>query len=84
MRSVDSAGLLGCFAWIVQIVFWGLLYYGRDELGPKWIGALALLWLAGWWVSTLLPGGAYLFMSLVAAIDIILVLVVLQGDLRIT
>lgn len=69
---------------LVHLVFWGLLYRGRDELGPKWTWSLALLWPLGWWASTVLPGGAYFFRSLVAVLDIVLVLVVLGGDIRIT
>lgn len=84
MRIVEGAVTLGCFEWIVRLVFWGLLFYGRDELGPRWTWSLALLWLAGWWVSTLFPGGAYLYMALVALIDVVLVLVIFQGDIRFT
>jgi len=82
MRIVEATGSLGCFEWVARLAFWGLLFYGRDELGPKWTWTLALLWLAGWWLSGLFPGGPYVFMSLVAMIDIVLVLVVFQGDIR--
>lgn len=81
---IVETGSLGCFAWLAHLVFWGLLLRGRDELHPKWVWGLVLLWLAGWWASRLLPGGPYLFMSLVAVLDIVLVLVVLGGDVRIT
>ena len=79
-----ETGSLGCFAWLTHLVFWGLLLRGRDELGPKWMWALVAVWLVGWRACTLLPGGPSLFMSLVALIDIVLVLVVLGGDIRIT
>jgi hypothetical protein len=46
--------------------------------------ALVAVWLVGWRACALLPGGPSLFMSLVALIDIVLVLVVLGGDIRIT
>lgn len=67
MRIVD--GSLGCFAWLVHLVFWGFLLRGRDELGTRWAWGLALFWLAGWRACALLPGGAYLFLSFVALID---------------
>jgi hypothetical protein len=79
-----SQGSLGCFEWIIRLVFWVLLWLSRDELGPGWFWGLAIFWLAGWWISTLVPGGPYLFMSLLALVDIALVLVVFQGDVRIT
>lgn len=77
-------GSLGCFGWLVRLIFWALLWSGRDELGLRWTSSLALLWVAGWWLCSLTPGGAYLFTSLVALADIVLVLVVLGGDIRIT
>lgn len=77
-------GSLGCFGWLVQFVLWGLLYYGRHDLGPKWICTLLLLWLAGCGLFSLIPGGLYFFMAFVALMDIALVLVVFQGDVRLT
>lgn len=75
---------LGCFGWIVRLVFWGLLWSDRNELGPRWTWGLALLWVVVWWLCSLFPGGPYLFISLVALADIVLVLVVFGGDIRIT
>jgi hypothetical protein len=77
-------GSLGCFGWLVRLVFWALLLSGRDELGPRWTWGLALLWVAVWWLCSLIPGGTHLFTSLVALTDIVLVLVVFGGDVRIT
>jgi hypothetical protein len=77
-------GSSGCYVWLVGLVFWGLLWYGRDDLGPKWTWTLVFLWLAGWGISTLLPGFSGFFMPVVALLDIVLVLVVFQGDVRIS
>jgi hypothetical protein len=74
----------GCFGWIINLVFWALLYSGRDELDPRWRWSLALVWVALWLGASRIPGGDLFFMSLVALLDIILVMVVLKGDVRIT
>lgn len=74
----------GCYGWLVNLVFWALLYQGRDELDPRWRWGLAFVWVALWLGASRIPGGALFFMSLVALLDIILVLVVLKGDVRIT
>ncbi|HEV8578158.1 MAG TPA: hypothetical protein VGX68_03665 [Thermoanaerobaculia bacterium] len=81
---MDGATSLGCFAAIVHLVFWSLLLGGRDELSPKWRWGLVLAWPAGWWISSQIPGGGYAFMSLVALADIVLILAVLGGDVRLT
>jgi len=36
------------------------------------------------WALSHLPGGGYLLMSFTAALDIVLVLIVLKGDVRIS
>ncbi len=75
---------MGCFGLIVHLAFWGLLWHGRDKIGLRWKVGLVLLYALGWWGSRLLPGGPYFFLSLLALIDIVLVLVVFEGDVRIT
>jgi hypothetical protein len=77
-------GSIGCFGWIVRLVFFGLLWHGRDELGPRWILGLVLAWLAGWGLSLVIPGGPAFFISLTAILDIVLVLVIFKGDIRLT
>lgn len=77
-------GYVGCLGWIVGLIFWALLFYGRDDLGPKWTWTLALLWLAGWGIAYLLSGAAPFFMPFVALLDVVLVLAAFQGDLRIS
>lgn len=84
MLRKRSMAYLGCFGWFVSLVFWGLLYYGRYNLLPRWVWTLACIWLAGWGISALIPGFSGLFMPFVALLDIVLVLVVFQGDVRLT
>lgn len=71
------------------VLFWVLLFLGRGELGLKWILILIGLWagaLAGMtWIFHSWPGlGGYLFMSFQAIVDIVLILVIFRGDIRIT
>jgi hypothetical protein len=77
-------GYVGCLGWAVSLAFWGLLYYGQYNLRPKWTWTLALLWLAAWGLGRLIPAVAPFFLPFVALLDIVLVLVVFQGDLRLT
>lgn len=69
---------------LMRGLFWVLLWRGYDEIGPRWALILASIWLAGWGLSSLFPGGSYLFIALGALLDIVLVLVVYGGDIRIT
>jgi hypothetical protein len=77
-------GYFGCLDLLMRGIFWILLWRGYDELGPRWTLILATVWLAGWGLSHLIPGGPYLFIALAALLDIVLVLVVYGGDIRIT
>ena len=74
----------GCFGWLMNLLFWALLYSGREEMEPRWSWGLALLWVALWLGASRIPGGDLFFMAVVAFLDIALVLVVLKGDVRIT
>ena len=65
------------------IVFWLLLYLNRKELGIKWIVILIGIWiglLAGLAYLAISP---YIFIIAESLIDIILILVLLGGDIRI-
>jgi hypothetical protein len=65
------------------IVFWLLLFLNRKELGFKWIGILIAIWiglLAGFMYLEISP---YIFIIAESLIDIILILVLLGGDIRI-
>ena len=70
---------------IAHIAFWVLLIAGRalDELGTKSTATLIVLWLAGFWALPHIAYGDALFMSLVAVVDVVLVLLVFKRDIRI-
>ena len=71
-------------AWIAHVAFWVLLAYGWfwDELGPKGLAVFVILWLAGMFGLPFIPYGAALFSSFVAVLDIALVFIIFQGDVR--
>jgi hypothetical protein len=77
-------GYFGCLELLMRGLFWVLLWRGYDEIGPRWALILAAVWLVGFGLSNVIPGGAYLFIALSAFLDIVLVLVVYGGDIRIT
>ena len=65
-----------------MIAFWVLLYAGRDELGWRWIVALIALWVfsfTGIMHGYLQP---HVFTIGQALLDIVLVLVIYGGDIR--
>ena len=70
---------------IAHIAFWVLLIAGRalNELGTKSTAALVVVWLAGLWGLRYIPYGDALFMSLVAVVDVVPVLLVFKHDIRI-
>ena len=66
----------------VVILFWALLFFGRDELGIKGIGAAVLVW-SGLLVGFIAIGVPALFTTAQAVVDIVLVLIVFHGDVKI-
>lgn len=70
---------------IAHLAFWVLLIAGRvlGELGTKSTATLVVLWLAGLWGLRYTPYGDALSMSLVAVVDVVLVLLVFKHDIRI-
>jgi len=74
----------GCLSLVIPGIFWVLLWRGYDEIGPRWTLILAAGWLACFVLSKLIPGGPYFFISLEALTDIVLILVIYGGDIRIT
>lgn len=65
------------------IVFWLLLYLNRKELGIKWIGILIGIWIGLLAGLVYLEISPYIFIIAESLIDIILILVLLRGDIRI-
>jgi len=64
--------------------FWVLLILGRNELGVKGIAIFVAVWAAAYVVFVLLGLQPALYVTALAIIDIVLVLVVFKGDVRLT
>lgn len=62
------------------ILFWLLLFLGRDEMGLKGIGIAIGIWLALLVLFALLGISPLVFIAVQALIDIVLVIVVFGGD----
>jgi len=65
------------------IVFWILIYLGRDELGFKGVVACALIWIGLSAGFTYLNVPSYYFTAAQALLDAILILLIFGGDIRI-
>jgi hypothetical protein len=72
--------------WIAHVTFWLLLGYGWawDEIGPSGVILFVGAWLVGYFGLPFLAGGADLFFSFVAILDVVLVFAVFKGDVAIT
>ena len=79
-------GSVGAAAWIAKLVFVGLLIVGgvSGELRARGIAVFLILGALAWIGVPYLPRGADFAASALAVIDIVLVLVIYKGDLRIT
>jgi hypothetical protein len=77
-------GTLGLLPWIAHPVFWGTVFIGwsAGEISRAGVLVFVALWAAGFFVQRLLPVGFLLFPSYVAILDIVLVLLVFKGDVR--
>ena len=69
--------------WIGRVAFWVLLFVGREELGWKGIGVFLALWMGGWLALRRVLMGLFWFIALVAVLDVVLVLILFKGDVRI-
>jgi hypothetical protein len=66
------------------IVFWILLFLGRDELGLKAVCICIAVWmilLIGFMMLGISP---YIFITLQSLFDIVLLIMVFGGDIKIT
>jgi hypothetical protein len=72
-------------AWIAHLVFWALVARGwlSGELGTRGVVIALALWCAAFLSLSFVPYGTAIFPSVVALIDIGLVLLVFKGDVRI-
>ena len=66
------------------MTFWVLVAYGWfwNELGPKGLSVVTLLWLAGRFGLSFIPYGYAMFGPFVAVLDIALVFIIFKGDVR--
>lgn len=64
--------------------FWVLLFVGRDELGLKGIAIAIVVWFAVSGLFSVLPIPGSLLVTAQAVIDIVLVLIIFKGDVRLT
>jgi hypothetical protein len=76
--------MLPLFDAIPLLVFLGLLVVGWKDLGLKGTVLLIALLLGANWALSRLPGGSNFLTPFTAVLDIVLVLVVLKRDIRIT
>lgn len=66
-----------------HIAFWVILLLGGDDLGLRRASVFVAAWIAGYFAPSWLPGGNFLFDSWVAVLDIVLLLLVFKGDVRV-
>jgi hypothetical protein len=72
---------------VAHLVFWALLALGVvfGEMPAKWATVFVLLWLAGYFgLLHVSPLGGLFVAPYVAVLDVVLALVVLKGDVRLT
>lgn len=67
---------------VAHIAFWVVLLIGAREMGLRRTGFFAVLWIVGYVGSAWITSGPVLFVSYVAVLDIVLILVVFKGDIR--
>lgn len=65
------------------VLFWALLFFGRRELGLKWIIVCIGIWAALWLGCLYLKGPSYIVVAGEVVLDIVLLVVVTGGNIRI-
>ena len=72
--------------WIAHVAFWTLLFAGvwSENLGPRAIAVLLILWLVGMFGLPQISFGAGLSTPIVAVLDVALVFMVCKSDIRLT
>jgi hypothetical protein len=70
--------------WIAHAAFW--ILFALAARGRRWrtLAFIGTLWLAGYLVSRQIAALDLFFMPYVAVLDIVLVFIVLQRDIRLT
>jgi len=65
------------------ILFWVLIYLGRDELGFKGVIVNISIWL-GLLLACMFSGlSSYIFIAVQSLLDIVLLLIIFGGDINI-
>ena len=69
---------------IAQAVFWAALGIGwfMDELSTRAAVIFMILWAAGYSAAAYVPQGDYFFISFLAILDLVLVLMVFKENIR--
>ena len=70
--------------WIAHVAFWVLLALAAKAARWRTIGVFAALWAIGYVASGQVAALSLFFMPFVAVLDIALVFIVLQRDIRLT
>jgi hypothetical protein len=70
---------------IPLVMFWFLIYFGREELGLKGIIISIVIWLGLFLGNCLAPGiPSYFLTAGNVLLDIVLLLIIFGGDINIT
>jgi hypothetical protein len=80
-------GSVSVAAWIARLAFPILLLFGwmRGELTPKSTSVFVILGLIAWiGLPRIVPNGELFVTSALALLDVVLVLVVFKGDVRLS
>jgi hypothetical protein len=77
-------GSAGIGYWIAHAVFWLLLIRGGSERGTRFAAIVLLVWVVGYVGTGWVAQGHAWFLAYVAALDVVLVLIVFKGDVRLT
>ena len=71
------------FSYLPFLLFWGLLFFGRGELGLKWVVVCIGIWAGLWLGCAYLGCPSYIFVAGQVVLDIVLLIVVTGGNVRI-
>ena len=70
--------------WIAHTAFWVLMVMAFRDRRWRAVSVVMSLWIAGYVISSQVPGLSLFFMPYVAALDVTLVFIVLGRDIRLT
>jgi len=70
--------------WIAHVAFWVLMALGVRAARWRTLAVIGALWVMGYVASGQVPALSLFFMPFVAVLDIALVFIVLQRDIRLT